>query len=343
LKSVDKRVILGIVIGLALMIWFAVDVDFGDLIDALRKVKPGWIVLASIIMLFEWIFRGLRWAVLVRKIDSALPLWLAISATLIGGAVNTLVPLRGGDLVRPAVVARARNLPYATVLSTTIVERLLDLFGVIVVIGVMLAVLPKNDDATVQDLRRYGLIAAGIGVLLIVVVATLATRQARSLVERLLRRAPERVTRRVLGTFDELVVGLAIAGQPLRLAVSAGFTLGIWAVGVLAISCLFRAFALELPLSAALTLAVVLPVSLAAPGAPGGLGAFQLAMEKTLVLWDAPVAQAQAAAIVFWAVCLIPATMWGLFEAWRQGLGLFDAKAELLEDLEEREREALKR
>lgn len=337
-SRIDKRFVAGVLLGLGLSAWFFATVEWSELLAALLAVDPWWILLATIVMLAEWGLRGVRWAVLTQHIPTRMSLKALVSATMVGAALNTIVPLRGGDLVRPAIIARKYGLPYTTVFSTTLVERILDIVGVLAVIGSMVLLLPPElaeSNTWFGEMRRWGKGAAVVTLVLIALTLVLGTGAARGPVERLVRPLPERVRDRALGLFDELVVGLAVVGNPLRVLLALIATLALWFDGLVAILCLFKAFDLDLPYAAGLFTEAALAASVALPQAPGYWGVFHVVLEKTLALWGAPTASAKAAALVFWAVSFGPVTIIGLIEAWREGLSFFDPKANLERALED--------
>ena len=67
-------------------------------------------------------------------------------------------------------------------------------------------------------------------------------------------------------------------------------------------------------------MAIALTVAL--PQAPGFMGVFHVAMEKTMLLWGETSAEAQGFAIVFWAVSFLPVTCVGIIALWNEGLAL---------------------
>jgi uncharacterized protein (TIRG00374 family) len=334
--NVDKRFVAGVLLGVVLAAWFASRIEWSALKDAFFRVDARWIVAAAAVLLLEWLFRGLRWSVLVRQLDPDVRLWPLISATIIGAALNTLLPLRGGDLIRPAVLARERNLPYTTVFSTTIVERMLDICGVLCVVAAMLATLPPATGENAELLVAMQRGAAGMAALgLVALLGSLlmATQRARATFERLLGPAPAPVRERLLRMFDQTVAGLAVAGHPGRLVLALLATVCIWGNGLVAILCLFRALGLDVPLAGALFMESALALSVALPQAPGFVGVFHFMIERTLTFWSAEAAQAQAGALLFWAVSFGPVTILGLAEAWRVGLGLTGQRSRLLDSL----------
>ena len=94
----------------------------------------------------------------------------------------------------------------------------------------------------------------------------------------------------------------------------------MWLNGALAIYCLFQAFSLPLGFGAACFTAVAIALTVAFPQAPGFIGVFHLAIEKTLLLWGMALAPAKGFALVFWAVSFIPVTLLGMIRLWKEGM-----------------------
>ena len=86
--------------------WFAHDVMWADIWAVSREAKLGWIAVAATTLLAEFLIRAHRWRVLLRPLGHEVRLTDLWSATVIGAAVNTLVPLRAGELAKPMVAAR---------------------------------------------------------------------------------------------------------------------------------------------------------------------------------------------------------------------------------------------
>ena len=101
-------------------------------------------------------------------------------------------------------------------------------------------------------------------------------------------------------------------------------SIAMWLNGALAIWFLFQAFGFELPFAAACFTGVAIALTVALPQAPGFIGVFHIAIEKTMVLWGVPDAESKGFAIVFWAVSFVPVTVVGLVAMWREGLGMKD-------------------
>jgi uncharacterized protein (TIRG00374 family) len=332
----------GLLLGGVLLGWFLWSIDWRELVSVLATAKWEWLVLAALVMLADYVVHAWRWKVLLRHVDPGLDWNTLLTSSAVLWAFNTLLPLRAGNLLRPAVVATRRNLPYTTLLFTHVAESVCDVFGIVLLVLVMLRMLPDDVDygADVARLRTFGSWATLAALLGLAGVILLSTRRARALVFEVLRPLPSaRVRRRALRSFDQLVQGMAAIGHPLRLVEALVITLVVWLGWLVAIQCTLLAIDLDLPLAAALFMECALTLAMMVPQAPGFLGVFQIVTERALGLFGAPATEAQAIALVFWTVCFVPVTIIGVVAGYRAGVEP-GGRAAALERLESRARTA---
>lgn len=98
----------------------------------------------------------------------------------------------------------------------------------------------------------------------------------------------------------------------------------MWLNGAFAIWLLFQAFGFVLPFAAACFTGVAIALTVALPQAPGFIGVFHVAIEKTMVLWGVPDTESKGYALVFWAVSFVPVTLVGMVAMWREGIHMKD-------------------
>jgi uncharacterized protein (TIRG00374 family) len=300
------------------------------------------VLVSVLILLGEFVIRAVRWRTLLKPVAPHASFSALLAATLIGGAVNTLLPMRAGDLARPLIAHRRTGVPVTTLVVTNVVERVFDLVGMLFVLLLALATLPSTDGpegVLVDNLRRYGLLLGGSGMFGLLVLSLFARNRAwlAPWVERLVRvlpHAPGTVARRLLvGLMD----GMAVMAHPGQILMAIGASLLLWFNGALAIYVLFQAFGLALPFGAAAFTGVALALTVVLPQAPGFVGVFHVAIEKTMVLWGLAVAPAKGYAVVLWGVSFLPVTLLGLAALWREGLTLGDLLAHDKEALARRD------
>jgi hypothetical protein len=319
-----------VVISGAALAWFLSGVEWSPLARSLGSVRMGWVLLAALMLLLEFVLRSVRWAVLLRPLGTAARVSDLFAAQVIGAAANTLLPFRAGEVAKPLVAARRTGHGLVAVVATAVMERVYDLLGLVSVLLIMVLVLPEDPSTTgegaqlVANLKLYGGAFGVVALVCMAVFFALATqkRAARHLFAALVRIAPGPVERFFLHLFDGFVEGLGNARDPKGLAQAGFLSVAMWLNGAVAIQFLFFAFDMDLPFGAACFTAVAIALTVAVPQAPGYLGVFHVAMEKTMLLWGQEAAVAQGFAIVFWAVSFLPVTLVGVLAIWREGLHL---------------------
>lgn len=330
----------GLALGLGMLAWFLGGLDWNALWRTLQEVSWTWVAIAALVMLADYGVHALRWRLLLKHVDPDLDLRTLWAATTVMWGFNTLLPLRAGNFLRPAVVALRRNLPYTTLLFTMIAEYVCDIFGIVLLVLWMIWLLPPDmvqGGGLLADIKVYGTWAGVAALVSLGVVVLLSTRQARVAVQAMLRPLPDALETRAILLFDQLVMGMAAVNHPLKLLWALVLTMAIWGGWLLAILATFRAFDLDLPLVGALFMESALTLSMLVPQAPGFLGVFQVVTEEALGMFDAPQSKAEGIALVFWTVCFVPVTLLGLWDAWKMGLDVSGSgRTEAFEDLERR-------
>ncbi|MBU0529020.1 flippase-like domain-containing protein, partial [bacterium] len=105
--------------------------NWNEFIDSLRGVNYWYLIGAMAIQLTAVWLRALRWKWLLSPIK-IVPLWTTFNATIIGYFGNSVLPVRMGELLRAYIVANNSTLSVAQVIGSLIVERMLDILGVVI-------------------------------------------------------------------------------------------------------------------------------------------------------------------------------------------------------------------
>ncbi len=77
---------------------------------------------------FAYILRAVRWKLFLRPVRRHASIWRLISPTVIGFTGLALLG-RPGELIRPYLIARRENLPFASQVAVWTVERIFDVGG----------------------------------------------------------------------------------------------------------------------------------------------------------------------------------------------------------------------
>jgi uncharacterized protein (TIRG00374 family) len=313
------RLTLGIAVSLACL-WFATrGTDWYAVGRVLAAARLPWVAAAVASAVLAILLRAQRWRLLLRPV-AAVPLGASFSATAIGFAATSVLPLRLGEVIRPAFLARRVGFGVAPALSSVVLERLFDMLFVIICFLALSLIYPLP-----ADLRRAAFLlgaAAIIGFALL-----LLAQRNRARAERLLDTAlgwmPAAVGRAVRplasGFFDAL--GALESGRIVSGVV--GYSAVLWTANGLPFLFSFLALGIDVPLvPAALAAIVVVAAFVFMPQAPGFLGTWQAGCVLALDLFGVPKDLAVGFSLLTWLLQMFVSVGLGGFFVAREDLSV---------------------
>ncbi len=244
------------------LLWVYHDFDWRTEVPKLGRIHGGWIALAVASDVLVYVSQAWRWNILLRPV-SRLPLWKSVQAIYIGLFANEVLPLRSGELIRCYLLTVWDRVPFALVLSSALIERLID--GVWLISGFALVSLfvdlPKEIEAAVWILVALVAVIGGL-----VVFAVLNRRFAHHVSTR--HRWSEAVR--------TVIEGLHAMGRSRSFVVAVGASTVYLALQVIPIHAMLEGYGVDLPWGSAAVVLVVLRLGTIVPGAPGNVGLFHL-------------------------------------------------------------------
>ncbi len=275
-RSTLVWLVVGTVLGCALLIVVARRSDWAQLRTGVRRADRGWTSAALVSVLLTTAGKVARWRYLYPR--ERRPGYLVSARSLaIGQLANALLPARLGDLARAYLVGRETQVGADTALGTVAAEKAFDVVFLFVTGGIAAALvpLPRWLDWTLLLLTGGGLLS----VLLALVWSE----------ERLLARAEGRgrrwagpAGRWVAQTLRRVMLGLHVFRSPRLATIAVGWSALIWAAAAGTNYLLFLAYGLPLRGGAALLLLAILHAGIAPPSSPGKLGVFHAITVWTL-------------------------------------------------------------
>jgi glycosyltransferase 2 family protein len=127
----------------ALFLWLAFSkADLGQIWSYAKQANPIYLFLICISAVISHLLRAARWLIMLRPLtEHKISLWNSFCAVIYGYAVNIVVP-RGGEVARLVSISKSEALPWAGVLSTMFIDRLLDIAMLCLIFGVSAPLLP---------------------------------------------------------------------------------------------------------------------------------------------------------------------------------------------------------
>ena len=240
---------------------------------AFTLVSWTWVFAAVGLNLLSVVARAVAWKVVI---DQALPsprpkFMLVFAAFSVGLFANAVLPGRIGELARVAVLNRklpTRRGTWATLVGTVFAHRVFDLVPVVLLI-VYVLLTAKIPHWAVTSLAAFVVIGLG---LLAFAIAVARHRQRSALDE--------------LGAVRRVVTmarqGLSVMRSPFGAATAILFQIVGWTFQLLAVWAAMEAFHLDVPLSAAGLVLLLMNVATVFPLWPGNVGLLQIAIAVPL-------------------------------------------------------------
>ncbi len=280
-------------VALAAVGWWVARQDAPHLPDSGSGIA--WLVLALAVIAGNFCLRALRWHLILNAAGIAHRRRDALGLLLVGYMGNTVLPARGGELLKIALLRVRTHAGLRELFGTVLVERALDAAVLVVLLTLLVA---SGVDAAPGALGTAGI---GAGLLLAAGLALLAYGHLRR---------TGRLARFADGIRPVLDV-LRILGRR-EVIPPAALTVVIWCADGFALYLLARSLGVELDMAGALTVIVLGALAAAIPAAPGYAGTFDAAM--LVGLHAAGVAGADAVSVLLLArfAFFVPVTIAGL-------------------------------
>ena len=306
--------LLGYLVAAVCLIWVFHDVHPEKLMSDLSSIDWRWIAPAIVCDVVSYLCQAIRWRELLAPVGE-LPVKRATQAIYIGLFTNEITPMRLGELARAYFASRWIGRPFAAVVPSMLLERLID--GVWMALGVgaaaLLVPLPRR---VVRTGEIFGLVALALAA----AYFTLILRRPRL--------SPPSESR-AGKLFTALLTGLRQIGNARILWRASLISAGILAFQAAAFWLVMRGYSLDLPLPAGAIVFLIVHLGTAVPNAPANVGSFQFFTVFALGLFGVDKTRAAGFSVVVFVILTAPLWALGLLALSRAGMTLGDIRGEL--------------
>lgn len=327
MNSRSLRIAVSVAVSLVFLAFAVRNVDWAEALRALRTANYLWVLPTLPITVWTLYIRAQRWRVFLHGVGVP-PMRLLVSATNIGFMANMVLPLRVGEVIRPVLVSRRQGLPLSGVLASVLLERIFDMFTILILFGLSTALVPISED--VQQWGRV-LTALAFGVASLIALIRWKETLALDVARRLCDLLPEAAGHAAFGFVTGFVRALDMLDSPAIILRAFVWSFYLWIVIASIYTFCFVAFDLPVPMfTASLVLTTVVAIAVSVPSAPGFIGSFQLACVLGLAIFLVPESRAIAFSIVVHITQFIGVIGAGLYSLWSENMSLRE-----MEDLEQ--------
>ncbi len=241
--------------------------------------------------------RTRRWIYLLRPLAPALHPWRVFGVGLVGFAAIFFAPLRLGEMVRPYLLSRDKQVTFMQAMGTVAAERIID--GLILMLMAFSALLLSRPLSPLPDhvgnlpiptalVPKTMLLATLMfsGAFAAMAIFYLARNPARQLVSRVLGVVSARLAAFGAGTVERLAESFGFLTSWSRTAPFLWNTLAYWLFNGLAQFALLRGVGLDATVAQAFVVLGVVGLGSLLPAGPGFFGAYQVAMYTGLAMYN---------------------------------------------------------
>lgn len=304
-------------LGIFLLWWTTKDLspaEVEQLKSALKEANYLLIIPAMIFLLLSHYSRSLRWKILMEPLNFKPSTANTFFAVMLGYFFNLLVP-RLGEVMKCTILARYEKAPVDKLIGTMVAERAIDVICLIIVIFITIFIQIDivGDFALTEFRKAYTTRSGSFDTTKVVLIIAGAIAFVATTIWALRKY-------RHIGFIGKIITGIKGIWQGLtsirfvkRKAAFAFHTLFIWAMYLLSIRIGFYAMEPVSHLGIGPSFTILTFGSLAMIITQGGIGAYQLAVQKTLTLYSIGEVDGLAYGWLLWAFQTLLVLFIGLF------------------------------
>ena len=304
---------LGLLVSLGALYLAFREINFSLLWQAFSQVGLGWLGLAFLVSVLTLVAKAARWRVLFTQ--GMPPMRRSFAIQMISIFLNNIMPARLGDLIRAYLMGEENSDSKVYVLGTIVVEKVFDLFFLILSVVLLLTQMALPDWVS-----KPSEMTAIVLLVMIPMFFFLSWKSAWVLkvLNRFSFLIPSPWRAWVLRQAQHALASLDIVRQPKLLIQFLSWSFLIWVMGFFSNLLVFWAMGLKLDVWAAIFLLVVLQVGVAVPSSPGRIGVFHYLTVLSLSVFAVQKETALGAGVILHLVVFIPIAVFGAWYLWQE-------------------------
>ncbi|MDI6783683.1 MAG: lysylphosphatidylglycerol synthase transmembrane domain-containing protein [bacterium] len=285
-------------------------VNLSQMVSAFTAVRPGYIILATIIYIFGLWIRAYRWKFLVDPVKQISTKKL-FPVLIIGYMANNILPLRMGDIYRAYVLGKKENISKSASLATIVVERLFDGLTMLIFLVIGLFALQSRFTSWERTVLLFSaIVLLGMLVFLFIII------WFRSLAEPFFHWCtgwlPTGFGKKMQRWSSAFLDGLTVLKSGSVILSVLFYSILSWLIEALMYFLVAIAMQVNLPVYAAPIILAVSNLGMMIPSSPGAVGTFEFFCAKSATIFVRNPALASSYAILVHALWFIPITILGL-------------------------------
>jgi uncharacterized protein (TIRG00374 family) len=248
-----------------------------------------------------------------------------------------------GEIIRAYVLARLEKIPLPQTIAMVALDRVSDIFGMLIILFVAVLSFPIHQDIIFQpdvfntidrvvvSTKLLQTITASFTIFLFIISGLLVLLYFKKnkvilLIDRITLPLSQGVSRGIRNVFLNFAEGMHIFHSHRDMMKSAGFSIITWGADLLSITSILKAFSIYCPWYTSFMMLSMISVFIAFPILPGVVGQYHLPVIACLlmIIPDMNTDMTIAVAIVSHALTLIPIAVLGICSLLLERLNFFE-------------------
>ncbi len=276
--------------------------DWQGFVAAFKQINIWYIVVAVVLQLSAVWFRSLRWKWLLEPFED-IPLKPLYEGTMIGYFGNTVLPFRMGELLRAYVVSNASSTPVSKLFGSIIVDRVLDLLGLVLLTLVLMIFF---DLVLISDWIIFTINAPAIFSFTVLVILC-KTEPDWSKIKSKWHIFQTKLGLKVFNSFTDVISGLSLLTKADKKIRIYSFVVLLWTMYYFSFASVVKAMNLELSWANIGVLMVILSLVISIPAAPGFIGTYHgFSVLFLTEVFGIGMSESQSFAVISHAVVYVP-------------------------------------
>ena len=339
-KKVAISFVFGSVLSILTLYLAFRNVPLAGLVTYLGTIDYWWLIPSVALVLLTFILRVIRWQIILKD-AAVVPFWQAFHPLMIGFMMNCILPMRSGEIARPALLKKERAVPLITGIATVAAERVFDIILLLLLFLWTSSTIFSRPDLDIpipisglhlnnQNLQSALHLIMWPGVVLLLVIVLLTIGAIRDLMKKAIlvcahrlefagskiHGGAEKLAQFAIRLIDNFTSGMTLVLYPRRIGACFGLSMLIWTLTAFS----YYVFALgcpgiELSLGEMTTVMVVVCISIALPSVPGFWGLWEAGGIFALSLFGVANKDAAGFTLMNHAVQMFPVIIVGMISA----------------------------
>lgn len=272
---------------LVLSVYYTVkDIDFTKLWQYIINADYLWVILSIPVMVLSHWVRALRWRTMLQPVKKNAKVWDLFSAVMVGYAINNVVP-RGGEFVRPYIIARREKISFTSTFATIVVERFIDVLILLIMLAAVWFTFRDQIKNALPTLQAEKLLLPVL-IFLAVLILSFWPRLVRIVLKYTIKPISNKFYLKISELFEKFAKGFSIIRTPSQYFRLTLESLLIWLLYTVPMWLMFFSFGFQnapyyLGLEDAVLLIVISGIAFSISPTPGAIGVFHFFIQNTLV------------------------------------------------------------